>query len=88
MTSKPDWINTCVQHSSWDLSCDDCYPSHMAWHCVNEDLRSDFCFTCTKAAKQRKAEEALKRKKAGIEKRRKTMAAKRAARLEAQISNA
>lgn len=73
-----EWF--CDTHThNWIDGCKGCDKGHMIWHMRNEDIRDDGCSLCGPKIRQRKEEEAKKRKQAGIEKRKKTIAEKKLA---------
>lgn len=74
----------CEEHKSgWIIGCKTCELDHYDYHFRNEDIWDLYCSICTPRRKAEKAAEALRRKLEGIEKRKRTMAAKKEARLKA-----
>lgn len=72
----------CTEHKwcDWgddEIKCADCRDDHMLWHCRNEDLR-DCCSRCRRRREKEKEEQIRLNRQAGIEKRRKTLTAKKA----------
>ena len=69
----------CEQHDTWQDTCHVCKLDHMNYHIRNEDLYDNFdlCPLCGPNIRERKWKEAQQRKRDGIEKRKKTLAAKK-----------
>ena len=73
----------CDKHKSYEegckLGCDECRYDHINYHMRNEDLYDLYCPLCTPVREAAKQKEAERRKREGIEKRKRTMAAKKLA---------